>query len=56
MRRTILDALGLLGFGTMTYGLYLRFGSANALIVAGGIMLLAALAAARAQKRAGGRE
>ncbi|MEC7815834.1 MAG: hypothetical protein VX939_06155 [Pseudomonadota bacterium] len=54
MRTYLIDTLGLTGFGAMTYGLYLRFGLADALIVAGGMMLVMALAAARASKRNAG--
>ena len=51
MRTYLIDSLGLAGFGAMTYGLYLRFGLADALIVAGGLLMVMALAAARATKR-----
>lgn len=54
MRTYLIDFLGLTGFGAMTYGLYLRFGLADALIVAGGLTIVTALAAARAAKRSGG--
>lgn len=54
MRTYLIDTLGLTGFGAMTYGLYLRFGLADALIAAGGMMLVMALAAARATKRNAG--
>lgn len=54
MRTYFIDTLGLGGFGVMTYGLYLRFGLADALIAAGGMMLVMALAAARASKRSAG--
>ncbi len=53
MRTYLIDFLGLTGFGAMTYGLYLRFGLADALICAGGLLLVMALAAARATKRDG---
>ena len=39
----------------MTYGLYLRFGLADALITSGGLLLVLALVGARAAKRAAGR-
>lgn len=51
----IYDILGLVGFGAMSAGLYLRFGLADALIAAGSAVLLLALAASRARKRGGGR-
>jgi|GEM_PF-259916 len=51
MRNFLLDILGLLGFGLLIYGLYLRFGLADALICAGGLLLLMALVGARAAKR-----
>lgn len=51
MRSYLIDTLGLAGFGAMTYGLYLRFGLADALIVSGALMMLTALAGARASKR-----
>ena len=54
MRTYLIDPLGLAGFGAMTYGLYLRFGLADALIAAGGLMFVMALAAARASKRKAG--
>lgn len=52
MRHFLIDTLGLAGFGALSYGLYLRFGLADALIAAGGLVLLLALAGARAAKRA----
>jgi len=55
MRHYLFDILGLCGFGAMTYGLYLRFGLADALIAAGGLLLAMALAGARAAKRQGGK-
>ncbi|NWN92288.1 hypothetical protein HLV39_12380 [Marinobacter adhaerens] len=51
MRNFLIDSLGLAGFGAMNYGLYLKFGLADALISAGGLLLLLALAGARAAKR-----
>ncbi|MDR5858207.1 hypothetical protein FZZ93_01125 [Halomonas eurihalina] len=51
MRHFLFDTLGLSGFGAMTYGLYLRFGLADALIVSGGLLLVLALVGARAIKR-----
>lgn len=51
MRKFLIDSLGLIGFGAMNYGLYLRFGLADALIFAGGMLLLLALAAAKVAKR-----
>ena len=51
MRQFLLDTLGLAGFGALNYGLYLRFGLADALIYGGSLLLLLALAAARAAKR-----
>ncbi len=51
MRTYLIDTLGLTGFGALTYGLYLRFGLADALICAGGLLMVMALAAARANKR-----
>ncbi len=51
MRNLLLDSLGLIGFGTLNYGLYLRFGLADTLICAGGMLLLTALVGARAAKR-----
>lgn len=52
MRNFLLDILGLLGFGLLTAGLYLRFGLADTLIIAGGMLLVMALVSARAAKRA----
>lgn len=51
MRHYLMDTLGLAGFGALNYGLYLRFGLADALICAGGLLLVMALAGARASKR-----
>ncbi|MFT7337622.1 MAG: hypothetical protein ACI92B_000944 [Marinobacter maritimus] len=53
MRHYLIDSLGLIGFGSLNYGLYLRFGLADALICAGGLLLLMALAGARASKKTG---
>lgn len=53
MRQFLLDTLGLAGFGALNYGLYLRFGLADALIYGGSLLLLLALLAARAVKRSG---
>lgn len=55
MRHYLFDILGLIGFGTLTYGLYLRFGLADALVFSGGLLLAMALAGARAAKRQGGK-
>ncbi|MGO2009243.1 hypothetical protein [Vreelandella alkaliphila] len=54
MRQFLLDTLGLAGFGALNYGLYLRFGLADALIYGGSLLLLLALLAARAAKRSAG--
>ena len=54
MRQFLLDTLGLAGFGARNYGLYLRFGLADALIYGGSLLLLLALLAARAAKRSAG--
>ena len=54
MRQFLLDTLGLAGFGALNYGLYLRFGLADALIYGGSLLLLLALVAARAAKRSAG--
>lgn len=51
MRNLILDTLGLAGYGALCYGLYLRFGLADALIYGGTLLILLALAGARAAKR-----
>lgn len=51
MRHFLFDTLGIAGFGALTYGLYLRFGLADALISSGGLLLVLALAGARAAKR-----
>lgn len=51
MRHFLFDTLGLVGFGALTYGLYLRFGLADALMASGGLLLVLALAGARAAKR-----
>jgi len=51
MRNLFLDILGLIGFGLLNYGLYLRFGLADALISAGCLLLVMALVSARAAKR-----
>lgn len=53
MRQFLLDTLGLAGFGALNYGLYLRYGLADALIYGGSLLLLLALLAARAAKRSG---
>jgi hypothetical protein len=53
MRQSLLDTLGLAGFGALNYGLYLRYGLADALIYGGSLLLLLALLAARAAKRSG---
>lgn len=52
MRHFLFDTLGLAGFGALTYGLYLRYGLADALIASGGLLLVLALLGARAAKRA----
>ncbi|MFI0472249.1 hypothetical protein ACGLWX_05935 [Halomonas sp. HMF6819] len=54
MRQLLIDTLGLAGFGALNYGLYLRFGLADALITGGALLLVLALVATRAAKRAGG--
>jgi hypothetical protein len=51
MRHYLFDTLGLAGFGALTYGLYLRYGLADALIASGGLLLVLALLGARAAKR-----
>jgi len=51
MRHYLIDTLGTAGFGALTYGLYLRYGLADALIAGGGLLLVLALLAARAAKR-----
>lgn len=51
MRQYLLDTLGLAGFGALNYGLYLRFGLADALITGGALLLVLALLATRAVKR-----
>lgn len=51
MRQFLLDTLGLAGFGALNYGLYLRFGLADALIYGGSLLLVMALVATRANKR-----
>ncbi|NWO11742.1 hypothetical protein HLV40_15225 [Chromohalobacter salexigens] len=56
MRHYLFDILGLSGFGALTYGLYLRFGLADALIFSGALLLALGLAGARAAKRQGGRQ
>lgn len=53
MRHYLFDILGLAGFGALTYGLFLRFGLADALITAGGLLLVLAIFGARATKRWG---
>ena len=52
MKSLITDVIGLAGFGLLTSGVYLRFGLAPALMFAGRLMLLCALAMARGGKRA----
>ncbi|WP_249976085.1 hypothetical protein [Vreelandella olivaria] len=54
MRQFLLDTLGLIGFGALNYGLFLRYGLADALIYGGALLLLLALAATRAAKRRAG--
>lgn len=51
MRQLLFDTLGLAGFGALNYGLYLRFGLADALIYGGSLLLVLALVGARAAKR-----
>lgn len=51
MRTILLDILGLAGYGALCYGLFLRFGPADALISGGAMLLLLALLAARSGKR-----
>ncbi|MEC8919195.1 MAG: hypothetical protein VX796_16490 [Pseudomonadota bacterium] len=55
MRHYLFDILGLAGFGALTYGLFLRFGLADALIAAGSLLLVLAIFGARAAKRWGGK-
>lgn len=52
MRHYLFDTLGLAGFGALTYGLYLRCGLADALIASGSLLLVLALAGARAGNKA----
>lgn len=47
MKSLITDVIGLAGFGLLTSGVYLRFGLTTALMFAGGLMVLCALAMAR---------
>lgn len=51
MRHFLFDTLGLAGYGALTYGLYLRYGLADALIAGGSLLLVLALIGARAAKR-----
>lgn len=51
MRQFLFDTLGLAGYGALCYGLYLRYGLADALIAGGSLLLLLALVGARAAKR-----
>lgn len=52
MRQFLFDTLGLSGYGALCYGLFLRYGLADALIAGGSLLLLLALVGARAAKRA----
>lgn len=52
MKSLIIDLIGLTGFGLMTTGIYLHYGTAIALEVSGGSLLLFALLAARSKRRA----
>ncbi len=52
MKSLISDVIGLVGFGLLTAGVYLRFGVAPALMVSGGLLLAGALAIARRGARA----
>lgn len=52
MRHFLFDTLGLVGYGALTYGLFLRYGLADALMASGGLLLVLALVGARAAKRA----
>jgi lipoprotein signal peptidase len=47
MRTILLDMLGLAGYGALCYGLFLRFGLADALISGGAMLLVLALVGAR---------
>lgn len=51
MKLLIADVIGLTGFGLLTYGFYLQFGLAPALMFSGGLMLVGALVVARRGKR-----
>ena len=43
MRNLLFDTLGLAGFASLTGGLYLRFGLADALMASGSLLLVLAL-------------
>ncbi|UJT80196.1 hypothetical protein CFHODIGL_00003 [Edwardsiella phage EPP-1] len=47
MKSLISDVIGLVGFGLLTAGIYLRFGIALALMISGSLLLVGALAIAR---------
>lgn len=47
MKTLLIDAVGLAGLGCLAAGVHLQFGPGPALIVAGAVLLLVALAAAR---------
>ncbi|HED3139784.1 TPA: hypothetical protein ACGQTY_002679 [Citrobacter farmeri] len=51
MKSLVTDVIGLTGYGLLTAGFYLQFGLAPALMLSGGLLLVAALAMARRGKR-----
>ncbi|WP_198672714.1 hypothetical protein [Photorhabdus sp. CRCIA-P01] len=51
MKLLIIDLLGLTGFGLLTFGLYMQYGTAIALQAGGGGLLAFALIAAWRNKR-----
>lgn len=52
MKSLITDVIGLTGYGMLTAGFYLQFGSAPTLMFSGSLLLVGALAIARRGKRA----
>ncbi|CBJ37887.1 conserved exported protein of unknown function [Ralstonia solanacearum CMR15] len=47
MKTLLIDAVGLAGLGCLAAGVHIQFGPGPALIVAGAVLLLGAVAAAR---------
>ncbi|MHA6885715.1 hypothetical protein [Ralstonia pseudosolanacearum] len=52
MKTLLIDAVGLAGLGCLAVGVHIQFGPGPALIVAGCVLLLGAVAAARRKEAA----